>query len=82
MTNPVKPPRILTMTQRRALGELVAVGGTVQHRAIDGATEMAGASLQMLCLVGAVTTDGAVTCITNYGRAQALPPEGSRHEHR
>lgn len=68
--------RVLTREQRHALWLLLQHGGMldrVDTRMPPGGPwlNLYGVSLQVLCQVGAIETDGARVRITDYGRAQA-----------
>lgn len=71
--------RVLTREQRHALWLLLQHGGVLPgtdarspHGAVGGPwLNLYGVSLQVLCQVGAIETDGARVRITDYGRAQA-----------
>jgi hypothetical protein len=66
--------RVLTQSQRHALWLLLQAGGMLARPAGDGPwLNLYGVSVQVLCQVGAVETDGASARITAYGRTQAAP---------
>ncbi len=71
--------RVLTPSQRHALWLLQQAGGVLKHPAHPEGDlpplTLYGLSVQVLCQVGAIETDGARVRITDYGRAQAAPRE-------